>query len=102
MSRPTDLFSICISLFISTLNPASIKEGRKTTINVANKSINTEAKIQAAILLDVSNSMDGLIEQAKSETVAYGQGVERVIPPLIHKILPVENIFRQVALSPQL
>jgi hypothetical protein len=67
MSRPTDLFSICVSLFISTLNPAAIKDGRNTTINVANKSTNTELRIQAAILLDVSNSMDGLIEQAKTE-----------------------------------
>ena len=67
MSRPTDIFSICTFLFISTLNPAPIKDGRETTINATNKSTNTEAKIQAAILLDVSNSMDGLIVQAKAE-----------------------------------
>ena len=67
MSRPTDLFSICVSIFISTLNPAPIKDGRKTTMNMTNKSTNTEAKIQAVILLDVSNSMDGLIGQAKAE-----------------------------------
>ena len=31
------------------------------------KKIKNNAKIQAAILLDVSNSMDGLIEQAKAQ-----------------------------------
>lgn len=32
-----------------------------------NKSVNNKPKIQVAILLDVSNSMDGLIEQAKNQ-----------------------------------
>ena len=50
-----------------------IKQPEKTSINTPQTNFNTTAKptatpkIQAAILLDVSNSMDGLIEQAKAQ-----------------------------------
>jgi hypothetical protein len=42
---------------------------KETDLKISNpiKQISNEPKIQAAILLDVSNSMDGLIEQAKAQ-----------------------------------
>ena len=43
------------------------KPGKKITPPATVQSVNATPKIQAAILLDVSGSMDGLIEQAKSQ-----------------------------------
>ena len=43
-----------------------IKEIDPSMIGIS-KEINNHPKIQAAILLDVSNSMDGLIAQAKAQ-----------------------------------
>lgn len=60
--RPSaTVFSVLFSLALldSTL------PGKKTEITTV--AVNTNPKIQAAILLDVSNSMDGLIEQAKAQ-----------------------------------
>jgi hypothetical protein len=54
-------FSIIFSL--SLLNP--VTPGEKISLKKENLTANP--KIQAAILLDVSNSMDGLIEQAKAQ-----------------------------------
>ena len=53
-------FSVLFSLALMN----SVIPGNKETVT---KSINQNPKIQAAILLDVSNSMDGLIEQAKAQ-----------------------------------
>ena len=60
--RPsTAVFSVFFSLALfNSLIPG--KKAEKTTVTV-----NPNPKIQAAILLDVSNSMDGLIEQAKAQ-----------------------------------
>jgi hypothetical protein len=55
------IFSIFFSL--SILNPVTPGE----TISLKKENLPANPKIQAAILLDVSNSMDGLIEQAKSQ-----------------------------------
>ncbi len=53
-------FSSCLVLNFST--PSDHQPEIKTA-----KQTKSNAKIQAAILLDVSNSMDGLIEQAKAQ-----------------------------------
>ena len=45
----------------------SSPSNHETTITEPSKKLNDAPKIQAAILLDVSNSMDGLIEQAKAQ-----------------------------------
>jgi hypothetical protein len=55
------VFSFIFSLAL--LNPATPGNKNET----ATKLVNANPKIQAAILLDVSNSMDGLIEQAKAQ-----------------------------------
>jgi len=57
---------IAVSLFaaISLLTEQPVE--KKATTLIVPKT-NTAPKIQAAILLDVSNSMDGLIEQAKAQ-----------------------------------
>jgi hypothetical protein len=55
------VFSFFFSL--AFLNP--LVPGKKTEKTI--KVVNANPKIQAAILLDVSNSMDGLIEQAKAQ-----------------------------------
>jgi hypothetical protein len=60
-----------ISLALATLN-GSYPTGNTTnalqeTTPVAEKTNPVKPKIQVAILLDVSNSMDGLIEQAKAQ-----------------------------------
>jgi hypothetical protein len=62
-SHRTNVFSI---LFIFTLVASSIPR-EKTTSAPVPEPISSNPKIQAAILLDVSNSMDGLIDQAKSQ-----------------------------------
>jgi len=54
------IFSFTTILFLSFYNPKS-----NTAEKVITKNFNP--KIQAAILLDVSGSMDGLIEQAKAQ-----------------------------------
>jgi hypothetical protein len=64
-SPPAAVFSMFISLTIidSFVPPAKpILDPLPVT-----KKVNSSPKIQAAILLDVSNSMDGLIEQAKAQ-----------------------------------
>ena len=53
------------SIFFSLALLNSVIPGKKTEIT--SKIVNANPKIQAAILLDVSNSMDGLIEQAKAQ-----------------------------------
>lgn len=53
------------SFFFSLTLLNSIIPGNKT--GTIAKPVNSNPKIQAAILLDVSNSMDGLIEQAKAQ-----------------------------------
>jgi len=45
----------------------SVLKNNEAKISDPVKQINNNPKIQAAILLDVSNSMDGLIEQAKAQ-----------------------------------
>jgi hypothetical protein len=55
------VFSVFFSLAL--LNFTLPGKKTETTAN----SVNANPKIQAAILLDVSNSMDGLIEQAKAQ-----------------------------------
>ncbi len=58
---PVAFFSFVFSLVLmSAVIPGD--KTKKTT-----KQVNANPKIQAAILLDVSNSMDGLIEQAKAQ-----------------------------------
>src|SRR6186997_1430897 len=64
-SPPAAVFSMFISLtiidsFVPTAKP--VLDPVPVT-----KKVNASPKIQAAILLDVSNSMDGLIEQAKAQ-----------------------------------
>jgi hypothetical protein len=64
-SPPAAVFSMFISL---TIIDAVIPSGKPAPEPVpVTKTINASPKIQAAILLDVSNSMDGLIEQAKAQ-----------------------------------
>ena len=61
------LFKPAIALFSSYLILSfSSPINHKTEIETSQK-IKNSSKIQAAILLDVSNSMDGLIEQAKAQ-----------------------------------
>ena len=60
-SPATAAFSLFFSL--SLLNPVTPVE----KISLKNENLTANPKIQVAILLDVSNSMDGLIEQAKSQ-----------------------------------
>ncbi len=61
------LFKPAIAFFSSFLVLSfSSPENHKTEIEPPKK-IKNSSKIQAAILLDVSNSMDGLIEQAKAQ-----------------------------------
>lgn len=54
-------------LFSSIIGLASITKNTKPNPDVPPKTKTTAPKIQAAILLDVSNSMDGLIDQAKAQ-----------------------------------
>jgi hypothetical protein len=56
----TAVFSVFFSLAL--LHAVLPKKAETAT-----KTVNANPKIQAAILLDVSNSMDGLIEQAKAQ-----------------------------------
>jgi hypothetical protein len=61
------LFKPVIAFFSSYLVLSfSTSSNHETSIEISKKIKNTP-KIQAAILLDVSNSMDGLIEQAKAQ-----------------------------------
>ena len=61
------LFKPAIAFFSSYLILSfSLPVNHKAEIETAKK-IKNSHKIQAAILLDVSNSMDGLIEQAKAQ-----------------------------------
>jgi hypothetical protein len=53
------------SIFFSLALLDSVIPGEKAVQTT--QSVNASPKIQAAILLDVSNSMDGLIEQAKAQ-----------------------------------
>jgi hypothetical protein len=57
----TAIFSFIFSLALFN----SVIPGNKTKETI--KNVKASPKIQAAILLDVSNSMDGLIEQAKAQ-----------------------------------
>ncbi len=61
-----------VLIFITFTLLALTKPNNKTTTAISVKSsiptpINANPKIQVAVLLDVSSSMDGLIEQAKSQ-----------------------------------
>ena len=60
--KPAAVFTISLFAAHDFSNP-----GQKITPAVNVQVVNTNPKIQAAILLDVSGSMDGLIEQAKSQ-----------------------------------
>lgn len=60
--KPAAVFAI--SLFATH---DFLKPGQKITPPTTVQAVNPTPKIQAAILLDVSGSMDGLIEQAKSQ-----------------------------------
>jgi len=62
--KPAAVFAI--SLFATTQYSKSDKKNI-TPVTTTVSNINLNPKIQAAILLDVSGSMDGLIEQAKSQ-----------------------------------
>lgn len=57
------LFSPSTFLLANLLNPV-VSENGKTSVITANR---TAQQIHLALLLDTSNSMDGLIEQAKSQ-----------------------------------
>ena len=58
------LFSfIAIAIFFVAARPNKVQK----QVEIVNPNVDTNAKIQVAILLDVSGSMDGLIEQAKSQ-----------------------------------
>lgn len=54
-------------VFVSSLLLLSFSSPEKQELNETPKTKKSKSKIQAAILLDVSNSMDGLIEQAKAQ-----------------------------------
>src|SRR5678816_1142174 len=60
----TGFFLSTLLILVSSYCPAP---NPKTTWPIANRAKPNVAKIQVAILLDVSNSMDGLIEQAKTQ-----------------------------------
>src|SRR5262245_41831424 len=61
------LFKLAIAFVSSWLVLSfSSTTNHETSIEISKK-VNNGPKIQAAILLDVSNSMDGLIEQAKAQ-----------------------------------
>ena len=61
--RPLVIGALCIGLVSFT---GLIKEGGETLSTPLNP-VKSKPKIQVAVLLDVSNSMDGLIEQAKAQ-----------------------------------
>ena len=57
------------ALFISAYALLNLSASKNIDVKISEpaKQINNSPKIQAAILLDVSNSMDGLIDQAKAQ-----------------------------------
>ena len=57
---------IAISI-LTGISLFSLKNPEKRSQTIPSSSGKTSKKIQAAVLLDVSNSMDGLIEQAKAQ-----------------------------------
>ena len=61
------LFKPAIAFFSSYLVLSFSSPADHKTVIETPKKIKNSSKIQAAILLDVSNSMDGLIEQAKAQ-----------------------------------
>jgi len=60
----TGLLFLTSAIGLATLNQPAAPPDQST---IQNTKSTTAPKIQAAILLDVSNSMDGLIEQAKAQ-----------------------------------
>jgi hypothetical protein len=60
---------ILVIYFATTASRSAVSTEDASTNNViaVKASANSTATIQAAILLDVSNSMDGLIDQAKAQ-----------------------------------
>ena len=59
--------SVAVAIFsITALSPVSTTNN-SSHLSTASKPVAKEQKIQVAILLDVSNSMDGLIAQAKAQ-----------------------------------
>jgi hypothetical protein len=63
LSRPAAVFSVFFGFAVIN----SIIPPNKPEVATSNFLINKDPRIQVAILLDVSNSMDGLIEQAKAQ-----------------------------------
>ena len=61
------ILSASASVFILTTIAFTTLSLTKPETAVSKRNIAPDPKIQAAILLDVSNSMDGLIEQAKAQ-----------------------------------
>lgn len=66
--KPSTIGLLCIFAIILLASKTPEKSTHRNSASTTNTPKNTTApKIQAAILLDVSNSMDGLIEQAKAQ-----------------------------------
>jgi hypothetical protein len=66
MNQPITI-AIFLSAFIFTPELRSPANAKSIKGEDVRRTVNTGPRIQAAILLDVSNSMDGLIAQAKNE-----------------------------------
>jgi hypothetical protein len=67
MNQPPITIAIFLSALIFTSESGIGQHTKSIKRQEVHEIVKTEAKIQAAILLDVSNSMDGLIAQAKNE-----------------------------------
>ncbi len=63
----TIILKTAVATFLLSLAAATSEKPTQPIKSATRTTQNASPKIQAAILLDVSNSMDGLIEQAKSQ-----------------------------------
>src|SRR6185436_266716 len=64
---PAAVFSMFFGVTLITANESANYSANHVDRIPVTHPVNPNPKIQAAILLDVSNSMDGLIEQAKAQ-----------------------------------
>jgi hypothetical protein len=67
MNLLTKTFTSCLVIVSLTLIGNKLKTQKLEPVSPMPQQKNYQPKIQAAILLDVSNSMDGLIDQAKAQ-----------------------------------
>jgi hypothetical protein len=65
--KTISFLSIIIILLAFTTKSSIVKNNKITTNNTVIENIGNKSTIKVALLLDTSNSMDGLIDQAKSQ-----------------------------------